>query len=176
MKAQIVERVVKSLKNLIYKFLSQNNTKTYLPHLPLILDSYNKRRHAAHGFSPMEAELPENRSMVMAVLNEKFTEAVRRGRRRRKRAARMFRIGDIVRIPVDRKTFKRSYKPYFTKDLYEIIEIDRRQPVEMYRVKHARTGTVETHDYYSTELTLYNDAVVAPAADADNDEEYTDND
>ena len=160
MKAQIIERVIKSIKHLIYTYMTDNNTRKWLPKLDLILQSYNTRTHSAHGFSPVEAELPENHTAVLAALNVKFTEAVLKGERRKKNAggrSKVFRIGDLVRIALDTKTFQRSYKPSFSDELYTIITVDRRQPQEMYRVAHSRTGTIESHDFYATELQLYND-------------------
>jgi hypothetical protein len=148
LKAAIVERVNKSLQTLIYKYMSDNQTKSYVDVLPLIVSIYNTRPHRSiDKLTPEEAEKPENAKRVLSAL-QKHYDSCRRGNPKIK-----FKIGDIVRFKTGFKNvFQRGYKQQFTEELYEIININTRMAIPMYQLKSLNNGKIEAKMYYSNEL------------------------
>ena len=74
-KAAIAERFNRSLQDLIYKYLTENETRRYVDVLDDLLVTYNNRGHRTLKYmSPNEAELGENKNHVISALNEHYTK------------------------------------------------------------------------------------------------------
>jgi hypothetical protein len=130
-KAAIAERANKSLQILIYKYLSEKQTKKYIDKLPDLVKTYNKRGHRTlQNMSPNEADLVQNEERVRGIHAERYAKVKRKNPK--------FQIGQIVRIKLESKALapqSRAYKPQF-KDEYFIIDgINTRLPIPMYKLK-----------------------------------------
>ena len=63
-----VERVNRTIQNIIYQYLEEHETKRYIDQLQNIVKSYNTRPHRIIRMSPIEADLPTNRLLVRKAL------------------------------------------------------------------------------------------------------------
>ena len=100
----ICERVIRTIKNLIKRYLIENNTSRYVDVLSELV--YN------------------NNNTIHRTINTKPAIAIKTGKiddRRRKNKIEDLNIGDIVRVEKKRDAFTKGDVPYFSKELYEII-------------------------------------------------------
>ena len=63
-KAVVVERFNRTLKQIMWKYFTTNNTNTYLDKLPDMVNKYNNTKHSSTKMSPNEASDPKNKGKV----------------------------------------------------------------------------------------------------------------
>ena len=73
-KAAIVERFNKTFQGLIYRYLTHNQTTTYVDKLARLLQTYNLRQHRTIKMTPEDAELPERQALVLGAHNAHYTK------------------------------------------------------------------------------------------------------
>ena len=64
-----------------------------------------------------------------------------------------FRIGDLVRIPLQQNIFSKSFKVRWTKELYKIVEIHNENTVCFYKLE-TQEGKLLERFFYTQELNL----------------------
>jgi hypothetical protein len=148
-KASIAERVNRTLKGMIHKYLTENQTNAYILVLPDIRDAYNARGHRSlDRMSPDEAELPANKNEVLNALNKHYSAIVAR----KGKPANKFKIGDTVRIKTLANVFARGFHPTFTTEYFSVVKINQRMPITTYNVKSLNTEEVIRGAFYQGEL------------------------
>jgi len=63
-KAVVIERFNRSLKRIMWKYFTANNTYTYLDNLQDMVDKYNKTKHSSIKMTPIEASKNLNKGIV----------------------------------------------------------------------------------------------------------------
>ena len=123
LKASSAERVNKTIKSLIWKYFTQNNTKKWVPFLQDIADHYNKTYHRAIKMSPDEVTW-SNRHKVFKNLYPDFHSVVK------------FRLreGDRVRIALNKNLFEKGYTVNWSSDIFTIIHAFQKNGVCWYRI------------------------------------------
>lgn len=112
-KAAIAERVIRTLKERLFKYFSLNGTYNWLDILPTIVNEYNTRKHSTTNMRPIDV-----------VKNTKITvynHLKLSGRRK-------FKIGDVVRISKVKHFFEKGYTPNWTTELFKITKIQITNP------------------------------------------------
>lgn len=146
-KAAIIERFNKTLQGLIYRYLTQNQTETYLNRLGFLMISYNSRRHRTVKMAPEDAELPERQHLVLAAHNAHYTKIA--GKRKKPKYA----VGERVlvkNLPSNR--FHRGYHPTFNSEQFEIVSVKTNMPIPMYILKSLNTNEIIEGGFYAEEL------------------------
>lgn len=123
-KCSLVERLNKTLKNMIWRRFLLNSTLEYTNFLDDVLLEYNKRKHSKTGFSPIEASKWKNEKRIFEKSYKTEPSLV----------TPKFKIGDQVRIAVTSTLFERGYEPKFTSELYTIHDVSRKFPC-LYKVR-----------------------------------------
>lgn len=130
-KAAIVERFNRTLKNKMYKYFTKYNTLHYLDVLPKLIESYNHTYHRSIGMAPVEAN-EENEAEIWSRLYRK--DALRRAKPK-------FKIGDKVRISKAKQPFRRGYLQNWSEEIFTICKMLPTNP-----------STYRLQDYYGEEL------------------------
>ena len=148
-KAGIVERCNRSLQNLIYRSMTDRQSRRFVDQLPAIVESYNGRpNRSIDGLTPAEGELDRNKTRVVSALRAHYAKAIT------PRVAK-FKVGDLVRIKAGYgQVFARGYDETFTSEIFSIVDVNKRMGVLMYHVKSDDTGEVVEGGLYSNELAL----------------------
>lgn len=148
-KAAIAERVIKTLKQKLYKWLSYKNTYTYIDILPALVHSYNNSYHRTLRCTPNDVSIDKNLeevrynlyhntyqnkpiasnifthknmpTMSAQLQHEKRKLEVRRSRFRTADPF-VFQIGDSVRIGKLKKLFQKAYLPQQTEEVFTVIK------------------------------------------------------
>lgn len=112
MKAAIVERVIRTIKERLFKYFSLNGTFKWIDILPEIIENYNGRKHRTINMRPRDVN-ESNESDVRKFAYNHLKIA----------APRKFEVGQIVRISKEKHVFKKGYTPNWTTELFKIVKI-----------------------------------------------------
>ena len=128
MKAALVERAVRSIKEKIYRILENPKYKNKWVNLvDDCLESYNATFHESIQMAPNEV----NESNIGIVLNNQFKKYWIKDRTWKKP---LFSIGDKVRISKARRIFKKGYKGKWKEELFIIDKIKQTHPSNTYKL------------------------------------------
>jgi hypothetical protein len=151
MKANYVERFNRTIKTMIYRYLSRNKTRKYLNVLPKLIATYNATPHRSHNnIAPNDVnETNEADLWAYMYLKPKLMN-VKKEKTKRKRLFR-FKIGQLVRISHQRRAFTRAYNEQWS---YEVFKIKRRfqmQGTPMYKLVDMLVSEIKGN-FYQVEL------------------------
>lgn len=144
-KASIVERFNRTLRELITKYIKHNQTLTYINALPKLIQVYNSRPHRTlKGHSPNDVN-QKNSKFFYDLMYSKYLN-------KRKKKFK-FKISDTVRISTYKKTFHKTRNENFTDTLYTVI--DRKYTIPpTYLLAEKKTGEPVLGSFYAEELSL----------------------
>ena len=115
-KASIVERFNRTLKNKIWKYFTAYSTKRYIDVLDDIVSSYNNSFHSSIKSTPDIVSQIKDPLKVQQVYERLY------GKRRI--VSVPFKEGDRVRISKLRKNFRKGYLPNWSKEIFVIHKVD----------------------------------------------------
>jgi len=144
--ANYAERVIRTIKGRIFRYFTKHHTLKYIDRLQDIVSSYNHSRHSFLEIPPVEVTKANQQELyeklyLPAELKREKTPVVFQ-----------FKIGDKVRIPKERRPFKKGYEQSWTD---EIFVVDRRIASHPPRYKLVDLNGEEIlGSFYSQELQL----------------------
>ena len=140
-KASVIERLNRTLKNKMYRYFTYKNTWKYIDKLPSFLKSYNNSYHRSIRMKPSQVTKKNDGVVWDTLYGKSISEPIGRF---------VFNIGDKVRISKVKRTFEKGYTPNWSREIFTIAErLPRRPPV--YRVKDY-DGEVLQGVFYEQEL------------------------
>ena len=98
----------------IHKYLTREESSSYLPVLSHIMANYNNTVHKATGLRPNDID-HSNKERVWLTLHKATS--------RRKNKEKRFQIGDTVLIPKRKKPFSKGYRGSWTGEIFTVCEI-----------------------------------------------------
>lgn len=133
-KANIAERVIKTLKAAITKHMFQYKNKKWVDILQEVTKAYNNRYHRSIKMSPAKA-LVTDKSEVF--FNQYYTlKNFHRGPNKRKDTPEFrFNLEDRVKLAKFRTAFQREYDQKWTTEVFIIINRQYDQGIPVYQVK-----------------------------------------
>ena len=144
----IVERVIRTIRNLLKRYLTQNDTTRYIDVLDDLVENYNNTEHGHIRTKPA----------VAIKSGQSFPKPM-------KKTIPILRVGDMVRILQKRKrAFDKGDKPYYSKTLYTIAKKDGNK----YVLRDHETGQMYPKTYYIHQL-LHVKGVIKDKSKPNND-------
>jgi hypothetical protein len=125
-KSVVVERFNRTLKEMMYKRFTAENTRNWIDMLDKLMKEYNNRVHSTIGITPVKAIQEEN---YMTALQNTIDKT-----RLIPITKPKFKIGDKVRISRTKALFEKGYLPNWSEELYVIDKVQKTIPVT-YRLK-----------------------------------------
>jgi transposase InsO family protein len=145
-KAALAERFVQTLKKLIHKYLTQNDTLEYIDQLQSMMDTYNATIHSSTKFAPnsiTESNLPDVLTNLYGHLWETDLLNVR---------VPKFKIDDYVRVSkVYSSVFRKSYEGNWSKEIFRVSSIKDTYPRVTYGISDSK-GEEIMGSYYENEM------------------------
>ena len=135
-KAAFAERTIRSLKNILYRYMEDFGYK-YTHKLPQFITTLNSRRNSSIDMRPNTVKNCDFMSILYSKTLREFKKPA-------------FKIGDRVRISKYDLPFRKGYKPQFTRKVFEIVAIATRKP-PTYTIKDEQ-GEVFQGKFYQKEL------------------------
>ena len=123
-KASIIERMLRSLKERIWRYFTHKRSHRYIDVLDKIISSYNNAVHPAIKMPPASVTFYNARDARRNLLKRYETKRKMRCK---------YKIGDLVRISEEKKIFDKAYEGKWTVEIFEIARNSKtRNPVVFY--------------------------------------------
>lgn len=139
-KSSIAERFIRTIRNLIMKYLLENNTSKYIKHLPEIVDNYNTTVHSSILDTPKNVY--ENK---VEIVTEPIVNMLN--------VPTKFKVDDPVRISKVKNTFEKDHTTRWSKEVFLIDEVDDHTFPPVYKIKDQHDEKI-AGSFYEQELQL----------------------
>jgi hypothetical protein len=140
-KSVIVERFQRTLKNMIFTYFTEHNTRNWIDILPSFVKKYNHNVHSTIGMSPIDATKQENQPEVFERLHKHIET---------KKKEPKFKIGDKVRISRQKGVFEKGFDNNFSYEVFNVTDVLPTDPVT-YRLSDYHNEPIEG-SFYTQEL------------------------
>ena len=135
-KAAFAERTLRSLKNIVYRYMEDFGYKC-IHKLPQFITTLNSRGNSSIDMRPNTVK----NCNIMSILYSKPLREFKK---------LTFKIGDRVQISKYDLPFRKGYKPPFTREVFEIVAIATRKP-PTYTIKDEQDKIIQGK-FYQKEL------------------------
>lgn len=139
-KASLAERLIRTIKDTIYRIITNTGNKKYINHLQSIMSAYNSRIHSTTGVAPKDVTV-ENESLIWNKLY---------GQDEPRKKNELLKKGDYVRLAIATEAFRKIYTGTFTPEIFIIDRVIKRNPT-VYKVRDMN-GEIITGSFYASEL------------------------
>jgi Integrase core domain/Chromo (CHRromatin Organisation MOdifier) domain len=144
-KAAVAERVIRTLKEKIWRYNNENNTPEYINVLQDLVASYNDTYHKSIKRAPSEVN-ESNEGEILGILYGKIQKT--------KKKKPKFKVGDFVRLNNIKTVFKKGYTGNWTEEIFIIHAVkESARPFTMYKVKDWLLEVLEG-SFYEKEMQL----------------------
>lgn len=140
MKASVVERFNRTLKERMWRYFTQHNTFRYLDVLTDFMQGYNTSKHRTIGVAPAAVNILNEKRILNYAFKVPSTEGMKI----------KFQIGDKVRISKTKGIFEKGYLPKWSDEVFVIAECKMRKP-PVYVIKD-QMGEIIDGIFYEPEL------------------------
>lgn len=144
LKASMVERVNRTLKNLMWKQFSLHGNYKWLNILQDIVTKYNETPHSTHGFKPVQVNSRNAKQILKTAYSHIKTVDPKPAK---------FKKGDYVRISKYREAFAKGYTPNWSNEIFQIKKVKRSNPTTYLLIdqkKQEIQGAFYTEELQST--------------------------
>ena len=149
-KSSIAERWVRTIKEKMWKYFTDNNTYKYIDALPDLVEDYNNTVHSSTKLTPKEASKKKNELTVWRNLYP--------DRYKKYNITPKFSVGDEVRITKKKKVFEKGYTTRWKEEIFTIKEIRDTNPIT-YKLTDLKgeeiKGTFYEPELQKTEQQIY---------------------
>lgn len=142
-KASICERFIRTIKTIIYKYLTFKNTNKYVDVLDKLVNIYNNRKHRSIGCAPKEVD-ENNILSVWKYMNKHRDEKVFNEKNPK------FIVGALVRISNPKRSFEKGYTKQWSKEIFSVDKVIRSYPLT-YRISSLDGSEIKSL-FYEDEL------------------------
>lgn len=119
LKASIVERANRTLKNLMWKQFSLQGNYKWLNILNEIVFKYNTTKHGTTGMKPIDITEKNEKDVLKSTYSKIKTIDPTKSK---------FKKGDYVRISKYREAFQKGYTPNYSNEIFQVKEIKLTNP------------------------------------------------
>lgn len=142
-KANIAERVIRTIKTWLFKRMLYFKTKRWIDHIEHIVNYYNNHKvHRTIGMTPNEVGPHNEQKLLNTVYNYK-QELPSIGKSK-------FKVGDHVRISKYKTTFARGFHPQYSPEIFKVLKIQSTVPLTYLLVD--ANGDAIQGTFYAEEL------------------------
>ena len=139
-KAVYVERVIRTIKTRLFRFMTHNNSRRYIDALPEIVHTYNNSKHRSIQMKPSEVD-EWSESKVRQLNMHKLIKHQQMPN---------LKIGDFVRIAKLTNIFHKGYEQNWTEEIFKISKVIAGSPAR-YRLVDLANEEI-SGSFYSPEL------------------------
>lgn len=143
-----IERFFRTFQNLIYKYLSQFETKRYIDILQDFAKSYNNKFHRMIAMTPEEAEKDINHEKVALAMSINHSKI--------KKVKPQYDIDQLVRIALQKGPFHRGYNEQSNEEVFRINNIKTTLPLPLYLLETYDKNEKLIGYFYENEITPVN--------------------
>jgi hypothetical protein len=145
LKACVVERFNRTLKEKMWKYFSANFTFSYMDVIDDLLESYRSKKHSRTKFSPKDVD-NDNASKVFRNL---YPELFKKGID--KPVKNDIKVGDMVRLVKCKTLFEKGYTGNWLEEIFKVDKINRSGLRPIYKLLDVE-GEVISGTHYREEI------------------------
>jgi hypothetical protein len=155
-KANYAERVIKTIKSKIFRYMLEQGNHRYIDHLQDFVISYNASKHRSLGRPPQDVKT-DNESEVRLdqyLLKHPIKKEIKtekKKRKRKKKSPYKYKIGNEVRLSYTRSLFDREYQQKWTGEVFKVRGRYMRDGIPVYQLEDLMADPIEG-TMYSEEL------------------------
>ncbi len=142
-KAMVVERFNRTLRDKIYHYMTKKNTYNYLPVLQNLMYAYNRSRHRKIKMAPVDVTLQNWKELYLAEFRPQS------GISRKP----VFKVGDLVVIQLSKGLFEKGASYNWTEEYYIVTKVVRGNP-NYYYISDMLGEEFEGQAFYAKDLQL----------------------
>jgi transposase InsO family protein len=147
-KSPYAERVIKTIKMRLYRYMLKNHTYNYTKVLQKVVHSYNHTKHRMLGQTPSSVNETNESEVRLGQYLIKNKSISRKSEKRRKFT---FKLDETVRVSHLRQTFDREYQEKWSGEIFTITKRYWSQGRDLYKLKDWGGDPIDG-TFYSTEL------------------------
>lgn len=114
MKASIAERVIRTLKEKIFRLFTQNHNAEWINIYEGVTDEYNRTKHRSTNMRPIDVKDENDEQKIKLFMFDQL---------RKNRVEKNFAVGDFVRISKYKSIFAKGYTANWTTEIFQIKKI-----------------------------------------------------
>lgn len=142
-KAAVVERVNRTLKSRMWRYLTYKNTYKYIDVLPSLVTAYNHTKHSSIRMKPIQVKRSNTFQVWMNLYGGKNKQV--------KRKVPKLEVGQHVRITKYKGLFEKGYESSWSEEIFKIAKVHSAFPLPMYSLKDTNDESVDGY-FYEYEL------------------------
>ena len=151
-KAAVVERLNRTIRERMWRYFSHKNTKRYIDVIQDIVHAYNHTLHSGTKMRPFEVNL-YNAEKARQNLRKRALSQTSNRRRGAYGTTAKYSIGDHVRISRSKQTFEKGYEKNFSEEVFKIKRVAHRQNIYTYILEDLNGEEIDGF-FYTEELVL----------------------
>ena len=155
-KAAVVERLNRTLRERIWRYFSHNNTNRYIDIVQKIVHAYNRTLHSGTHMRPIHVTLYN-----ASTTSENLAKRAHYNYRRRVTLLPKFKVGNLVCISRTKNTFEKGYEKNFREEVFKIITVSTRQNLYTYVLEDLNEEIIDGF-FYPEKLVLVGRERLAP--------------
>ena len=128
-KASLAERVIRTIKERMYRFFTHKNTKRYIDVLQDIAKAYNANKHTSTLMRPVDVNIYNAHRARENIARRYGTDD-----HRKKNTKPKYAIGAYVRISRTKGTFEKGYEANWSEEVFKVKRVLRRQGLFIYEL------------------------------------------
>lgn len=140
-KAAVVERVNRTLKTKMWRYLTYKNTYKYIDVLADLVSAYNHSKHRSIRMMPVQVNKKNTFQVWMNLYGKKKSVKTRQPK---------LKVGQLVRISKNKGVFEKGYESNWSEEVFEIIDIHS-FPEPLYSLKDLNNEPIDGY-FYEYEL------------------------
>lgn len=147
-KANYVERVQRTIKLLLWRYLRYKRNYRYIDHLQQLVDNYNETPHRSLNYTAPKDVTKLNEADLWAFM---YLKKSQKGKQKRRIPSFKFKVDDLVRISYLKHPFRRTYQQQYTGELFKVAKRYRKQGIPLYKLKDWNDEPI-IGNFYAAEL------------------------
>lgn len=140
LKASIVERFNRTLKNKMWKNFSMKGSYTWVSDLPRLINEYNNTMHRSIGMKPINVTKKDEFHILQMLNKPKYEKKTTK-----------FTDGDMVRLSKTKHAFAKGYLPNYTTEIFKINKVHKTYDVPMFTLEDLQ-GNLIKGKFYEQEI------------------------
>ena len=149
-KASYAERVIKTIKSRLIRYMTHKQTRRWIDILSDITDSYNRTYHRSIKRTPRSVKDTDSVELWKLQYTSQPKSSVRKHAAPRLKGYK-YKVGDLVRVSFLRWAFQREYDERWSRELFVVNERFMSDSLPQYRLKDY-AGEVISGTFYENQL------------------------
>lgn len=154
-KCSIVERVIRTLKDRLYRYFSYKNTKRYVDVIEKIVRGYNNTVHSGTKMKPSEVNFFNAIKARKNLIKRSLSQTVNKNKssKRAYASSAKYKPGNYVRISRTKNTFEPGYEKNYSEEVFVIDRVSHRQGLCTYVLTDLNGEEIDGF-FYPQELSI----------------------